>query len=178
MIALTIAALLGGSEGFAASQPGDMMVAQRGGRGFSGAGGRGQPPPGIRAVVPGRVTAVDQAQGRITLAIGGASVEAEFPPAEVAAVKLGDRVMVTLELIDTRVAVVTGAVTAVDPVSGAVTLNTPQGPWTSTFAPGAVAGIRPGDQAIVKLGLVDLGPPIESPPPLPGPSAPPAGGTR
>lgn len=175
--AVAIAALLAGSGGYAASHPGETMIAQRGGRGGA-AGGRGQPAAGIRAIVQGRVTVVDPAQARITLAIGEANVEAEFPPAVVAAVKPGNRVMVTVELIDTRLAAITGAVTAVDPASGAVTLSTPGGPWTNTFAPGAVAGLRPGDQAVVKLGLIDLGPPIEPPPMLPGPSTPPASGTR
>jgi hypothetical protein len=172
-----MAACLAGSDGYAASS-GDTIVAQRGGRG-GGGGGRGQPSAGIRTIVQGRVTAVDPAQGSITLAIGETTVETEFPQTVVAAVKPGDRVMVTIELIDTRLASIAGAVTAVDPASGAVTLSTSAGPWTTTFSPGAVAAIRPGDQAVVKLGLIDLGPPVPPPAMLPGPAAPPPpSGTR
>ena len=169
--ALAIAALLAGSDGYAASHAGETLVAQRGGRGRGG--GPGQPSAGIRAIVHGRVTAVDPAQGRVALAIGEANIEAEFPPPVVATVKVGDRVLMTVELIDTRLAAVAGAVTAVDAASGAVTLGTSRGPWTTTFNPGAVAGVKPGDQAVVKLGIIDLGPPIEPPPMLPGPAAPP-----
>lgn len=162
LLMLAVAALVVGIDGYAASQA-DTMLAQRGGR-----GGRGQGSPGIRALVKGRVTAVDSTLGRITLAIGGAIVEAAFRPAVLTDVKPGDDVMVTVELIDTRVGAVTGAVTAVDPASGAVTVNTPGGPWTNTFLPGAVAGIKPGDQAILKLDLLDLGPSV-LPPSMPSP---------
>src|SRR5215467_8176112 len=174
--ALAIVACFLGSDGYAASSggyaasSGEVIVAQRGGRGGSG---RGVPPAGIRAIVQGRVTAVDPARSSITLAIGETTIETEFPPAMVAAVKPGDRVMVTIELIDTRLASIAGAVTAVDPGSGAVTLSTPSGPWTTTFSPGAVAAIKPGDQAVVKPGFINLGPPVSPPPMLPGPAAPP-----
>jgi hypothetical protein len=168
-----VAAVVIGAEGYAASQPGNTMLAQRGGR-----GGRGQGSPGIRALVKGRVTAVDAPLGRITLAIGGATLEAEFRPAVLADVKVGDDVMVTVELIDTRVGAVTGAVTAVDPASGAVTVSTPGGPWTNTFLPGAIAGIQPGDQAVLKLDLLDLGPSVLPPSMLPpGQPTPKGGGT-
>ena len=175
--ALAITALLAGSDGYAAPHAGETLVAQRGGRGRGGAG-PGQSSAGIRAIVHGRVTAVDPVQGRVGLALGEANIETEFPPPVVATVKVGDRVMVTVELIDTRLAAVAGAVTAVDAASGTVTLGTSWGPWTTTFNPSAVAGIKPGDQAVVKLGIIDLGPPIEPPPMLPGPAAPPASGTR
>jgi len=91
-------------------------------------------------------------------------------------VKPGDDVLVTVELIDTRVGAVAGAVTAVDPASGAVTVSTPGGPWTNTFLPGAIAGIKPGDQAVLKLDLLDLGPSV-LPPSIPPPGQPnPRGG--
>jgi hypothetical protein len=170
LLMVAVAALVIGADGYAASQPGNTMLAQR--------GGRGPGSTGIRALVKGRVTAVDSTLGRITLAIGGAIVEAEFRPAVLADVKPGDDVMVTVELIDTRVGAVTGAVTAVDPASGAVTVSTPGGPWTNTFLPGAVAGIKPGDQAVLKLDLLDLGPSVvpRSMPP-PGQPNPRGGGT-
>jgi hypothetical protein len=69
-------------------------------------------------------------------------------------------------------------VTAVDAVTGAVTLSTPHGAWTPTFSPRVVAAVKPGDQAVVKLELIDLGPSIKPPTMLPGPSAPPGEGTR
>src|SRR5260370_18732433 len=76
LLMLAVAALVIGADGYAASRPGNTMLAQRGGR-----GGRGQGSPGIRALVKGRVTAVDSTLGRITLAIGGAIVGAAFRPA-------------------------------------------------------------------------------------------------
>lgn len=109
---LAVAALVVGADGYAASHPGTTILAQRGGR-----GARGQGSAGIRALVKGRVIAVDPTLGRITLD-SGATLEAAFRPALLAEVKPGDDVMVTVELIDTRVGAVTGAVTAVDPVSG------------------------------------------------------------
>src|ERR1700758_50841 len=93
--ALAIAACFLGSEGSAASS-GEVVVAQRGGRG-GGGGGRGVPSAGIRAIVQGRVTAVDPARASITLALGETTIETEFPPAVVATVKPGDRVMMTIE---------------------------------------------------------------------------------
>ncbi|HUM18424.1 MAG TPA: hypothetical protein VL086_22215 [Candidatus Nitrosotalea sp.] len=173
LLMLAVAALVIGTDGYAASEPASMMLAQRGGR-----GGRGQGSPGIRALVKGHVTAVDSTLGRITLAIGGATLEAEFRPALLADVKPGDDVLVTVELIDTRVGVVAGPVTAVDPASGAVTVSTPGGPWTNTFLPGAIAGIKPGDQVILKLDLLDLGPSVVPPSmPPPGQPSPRGGGT-
>lgn len=173
LLTFAVAALVIGADGYAASQPGTTMLAQRGGR-----GGRGQGSPGIRALVKGRVTAVDSTLGRVTLAIGGAIVEAAFRPAMLADVKPGDDVLVTVELIDTRVGAVAGAVTAVDPASGAVTVSTPGGPWTNTFLPGAIAGIKPGDQAVLKLDLLDLGPSVVPPSmPPPGQPNPRGGGT-
>jgi hypothetical protein len=142
LLMLAVAALVIGADGYTASQPGNTMLAQRGGR-----GGRGQGSTGIRALVKGRAIAVDSTLGRITLAIGGAVVEAEFRPAVLADVKPGDDVMVTVELIDTRVGAVTGAVTAVDPASGAVTISTSGGPWTNTFLPGP----SPGSSLAIRL---------------------------
>jgi hypothetical protein len=174
-IVSALAVFLTAMIGDAVALPSGAMVAQRGG----GRGTSGQSSAGIRTLVKGRVTAVDPATNRVTLALGSASVEAKFPAAVVADVTPGDNVFVTVELIDTRVGVVTGAVTAVDPASGAVTITTPGGPWTPTFSANAVGEIKPGDQAVLKLELVDLGPPPPGPPPLlPGPSAPEEGRTR
>jgi hypothetical protein len=168
-IVLALAVFLTATIENAVALPSAAIVAQRGG----GRGTRGQPSAGIRALVKGRVTAVDPATNHVTLALGSASVEAKFPAAVVADMKPGDDVFVTVELIDTRVGVVTGAVTAVDPASGAITITTPGGSWTPTFSSNAVGEIKPGDQVILKLELVDVGPPPPGPSPLlPGPSAP------
>src|SRR5258705_12225411 len=144
LLMLAVAALVIGADGYAASQPGNTMLAQRGGR-----GGRGQGSPGIRALVKGRVTVVDSTLGRITLAIGGAIVEAAFRPAVLTDVKPGDDVMVTVELIDTRVGAVTGAVTALDPASGAVPGHTARGPWAYPLFSGGGPGLKPCDRAIL-----------------------------
>ncbi len=174
-----LAALVLGGDGYAASERERTLIAQRGGH-FGGRGGRGQASAGIRTLVTGRITAVDATQNHITLAIGAASVQVEFPPAVVAAAKPGDQVMVTVELIDTRVGTVTGPVTAVDPASGAVTVSLPGGPWTNTFLPADIGAIKLGDQAVLKLDLIDLGPTVAPPSLLPGPSqpSPKEGGTR
>ena len=82
LLMLAVAALVIGADGYTASQPGNTMLAQR--------GGRGQGSTGIRALVKGRAIAVDSTLGRITLAIGGAVVEAGFRPAVLADVKPGD----------------------------------------------------------------------------------------
>src|SRR5258705_2635266 len=82
LLMLAVAALVIGADGYAASRPGNTMLAQRGGR-----GGRGQGSPGIRALVKGRVTAVDSTLGRITLAIGGAILEAGVLPAGLTGLK-------------------------------------------------------------------------------------------
>ncbi len=169
---LALAALVVSGDGYAVSARGSTVVAQRGGRGFRGRGGRGQASAGVRTIVKGRVTSVDPAGRLITLTIGGTSVKVEFPPAVVQGAKPGDEVMVTVELINTRVGAVTGPVTAVDRASGAVTVSLPGGPWTNTFLPADTVGIQPGDQAVLKLDLIDLGPPILPPPLLPGPSQP------
>ncbi|HYB42715.1 MAG TPA: hypothetical protein VEL75_13145 [Candidatus Methylomirabilis sp.] len=172
--ALGLAALSAG----AASPDRDALLAQRGGgrRAPGQAGARTV--GGLRAIVEGRVTAVDQETGHVTVSADGASVDAEFPRATVASVKPGDQVLVTVELIDTRVATVTGPVSAVDPATGAVTVTTASGPWTTKFSPGAVGAIKPGDQVVLRLDLTDMGPPIEPPAMLPGPTTPPPGGKR
>src|SRR5260370_27294242 len=104
LLMLAVAALVIGADGYAASQPGNTMLAQRGGR-----GGRGQGSPGIRALVKGRVTAVDSTLGRVTLAIGGALVEAAVRPAGSTDVKPGADMRQTLEVSCTLLRAVTRA---------------------------------------------------------------------
>jgi hypothetical protein len=128
------------------------MLAQRGTRRGGGGQARGGVPGasvfiiGPRAVVKARVTAVDASTGQLMMAVDGTTVKTQFPPAGVADVKQGDDVLLTVLLINTRLSTVSGPVTAVDSTSGAVTVATPDGPWTVTFSPDAVTGIKPGDQ--------------------------------
>ncbi len=137
------------------------LLAQRGGAGRGGVGGRRGPgvaPAGIRTLVEGHVTAIDAASGAATLDLAGTAVEARFPAERIGGMKPGDTVFVTVELIDTRLATVSGAVTAVDAATGAVTVATPRGPWTLSFSPGAVRDVATGDPAVLKLDVVDVGP--------------------
>lgn len=133
------------------------LVAQRGGHLGGGRARGGQASMGIRALVEGRITAIEAASGRVTLELGGTVVQAQFSRDRTVGMQAGDKVFVTVELIDTRLATVTGAITAVDAASGAVTVATPRGPWTLPFSPGAVRDIAPGDQAVLKLEVVDIG---------------------
>jgi len=136
-----------GSVG-AAAEGASMPLAQRS-RG--GGGGR-----------RGRIVSVDAATGRVAFDVDGTILESTFPPARVNGMKPGDVVFITVNLIDTRLAVVMGSVTAVDPQKGTLTVATPRGNLTVTSS---VTTIQPGDTVILKLDVVDLGPPL-------GPSAP------
>src|SRR6266403_1968131 len=108
-----------------------------------GSGGRETNPADARTLVRARVTAVDVATGRIEMAAEGVTLGASFPPAVVAEVKPGDVVFVTVSVIDTRVATVT----------------TPGGTLTLTPSGTALGAMKPGDELLLKLGLVDVGPP-------------------
>ncbi len=136
---------------------------QRGGGGRGGRGGGIS--PGIRALVHGRITALDAASGRITVTVEGQSLTARVSPAALATLTRGDDVFLTVELIDPRFDAVAGPVTAVDRASGRVTVRTPSGPWTTAFAPEAIGDVRPGDPVVLKLNFVDVGPPADQPPP-------------
>jgi hypothetical protein len=105
------------------------------------------------------VTAVDVATGRIEMAAEGVTLGASFPPAVVAEVKPGDVVFVTVSVIDTRVATVTGSIAAVDQAKGTATVTTPGGTLTLTPSGTALGAMKPGDELLLKLGLVDVGPP-------------------
>src|SRR2546423_12262 len=95
----------------------------------------------------------------VAVAPGGVTVGASFPPAVVAEVKPGDVVFVTVSVIDTRVATVTGSIAAVDQAKGTATVTTPGGPLTLTPSGTALGAMKPGDEVLLKLGLVDVGPP-------------------
>ena len=109
---------------------------------------------------------VDTATGRVALDVAGTILESTLPPARVSEMKPGNVVFITVNLIDTRLAVVMGSVTTVDPQKGTLTVATPGGSLTLNST---VTTIQPGDKVILKLDVVDIGPPFE-------PSAPPAGG--
>jgi len=142
----------------------ETLLAQRG-RAFpapSGRGGVGREPAGsadARMLVRAQVTAVDPATGRIEMAAEGMTLAATFPPAVVAEVKPGHVVFVTVSVIDTRVATVTGSIAAVDQAKGTATVATPGGSFTLTPSNTALGGMKPGDEVLLKLGLVDIGPP-------------------
>jgi len=69
----------------------------------------------------GPVTAVDVATGRIEMAAEGVTLGASFPPAVVARSSPATSVFVTVSVIDTRVATVTGSIAAVDQAKGTAT---------------------------------------------------------
>jgi len=66
---------------------------------------------------------------------------------------------VTVSVIDTRVATVTGSIAAVDQAKGTATVTTPGGTLTLTPSGTALGAMKPGDELLLKLGLVDVGPP-------------------
>ena len=128
--------------------------------------GSGSTEADARSLVRGRVVSVDTATGRVALDVAGTILESTLPPARVSEMKPGNVVFITVNLIDTRLAVVMGSVTTVDPQKGTLTVATPGGSLTLNST---VTTIQPGDKVILKLDVVDIGPPFE-------PSAPPAGG--
>src|SRR5438128_440100 len=81
------------------------------------------------------------------------------PAPVVSEVKTGHVVFVTVSVIDTRVATVTGSIAAVDRAKGTATVATPGGSFTLTPSSAALDGMKPGDDVLLKLGLVDVGPP-------------------
>ena len=141
---------------------GTAAAAQRGrtpGPSGRGSGGRETNPADARTLLRARVTAVDAVTGRIEMAAEGVTLGASFPPAVVAEVKPGDVVFVTVSVIDTRVATVTGSIAAVDQAKGTATVTTPGGTLTLTPSGTALGAMKPGDELLLKLGLVDVGPP-------------------
>lgn len=146
------------------------LLAQRS-RGRGGGRGAGSTPADARSVVRGHIISIDTAAGRVALDVEGTVLEATFPPTRLREMKAGDVVFVTVALIDTRIAAISGSVTAVDPQKGTLTVATPRGALTVTSSPETVATIKPGDNVLLKLDVVDIGPPFE-------PSMPPAGDTQ
>lgn len=124
--------------------------------GGGGAGGPGTPGD-ARTLVRAKVTAVDPSARRIEMTGAGLTLAAEFPPAVVAETKPGDVVFVTLDVVDTRLATVRGSIAAVDQAKGTVVVSMPGGTLTLTPSGNALASMKPGDEVLLKLNLVDIG---------------------
>jgi len=122
-----------------------------------GAGERPGTPADARTLVRAKVTAVDRSSGRIEMTGAGLTLSAVFPPAVVADAKPDDIVFVTLDVIDTRVATVRGSVAAVDQAKGTAVVSTPGGTLTLSPSATALAGMKPGDEVLLKLNVVDIG---------------------
>ena len=141
------------------------MLAQRGRAvpvpGGRAGGGREAAGPGdARSLVRAQVITVDPATGRIEMASEGMTLAATFPPDVVAEVKPGHVVFVTVSVIDTRMATLSGSIAAVDQAKGTATVATPGGSLTFTPTSTALSGMKPGDEVLLKLGLVDIGPAV------------------
>jgi len=137
------------------------LLAQRS-RGRGGGRGTGAD---ARSLIRGRVVSVDTVTGRVALDVDGTILEPTLPPERASEMKPGDVVFITGNLIDTRLEVVMGSVTAVDPQKGTLTIATPGGSLTVTST---VTTIQPGDTVILKLDVVDIGPPLGPSTPRPG----------
>lgn len=124
-----------------------------------GGGGR-QPgtPSDARTLVRAKVTAADPTSGRVDMAAEGLTLTATFPPAVVAELQPGHIVFVTVDVIDTRLATVTGSIAAVDEAKGTAAVTTPGGTLTLTPSAPALSGMKAGDEVLLKLSLVDIGP--------------------
>ena len=124
-----------------------------------GGGGR-EPgtPSDARMLVRAKVTAVDPTSGRVDMAADGLTLTATFPPAVVAELQPGHVVFVTVDVIDTRLATVTGSIAAVDEAKGTAAVTTSGGTLTLTPSGPALRGMKAGDEVLLKLSLVDIGP--------------------
>ena len=161
--ASTLATWIDVGPGWADEKGGAMLLAQRGSA-RRGGGGGGTAPGNLtigRVLTQGEVQATEPATGRVAIKTEGGIVEASFPPPVLAELKPGDVVFVTVNLIDPRVATVTGSVAAVDPTQGAVTVITPGGPLTLRPSADALTQMKVGDPLLLKLELVDIGPPSD-----------------
>ncbi len=143
------------------------LLAQRhGARG--GTGRRALRGSGTQAnigVIRGKVTAVDEASGSVTVQTEGGSFTATFAADTLKRTKVGDEVIVALEIINTRIGAIAGPVSRVEPESGNVTVQTASGSLTLNFPSYAVRDLRQGDPVVVKLDLTDLGPAPNGPTP-------------
>ncbi len=138
------------------------LVAQRGsGARRSGAPARGaaQSQTDARSLLRGRVTDVDNTTGRVAIDVNGAVLEARYPPETAADLRVGDVVFVDVTIMKTNEATIPGSVSEVDAQTNTMTIKTPKGALTVPIAPTAVDRMRPGDEVVLRLGLVDIGSP-------------------
>ena len=117
-------------------------------------------PTEARSLMRARVTSVDATTGRIALAGDGTTLDAVFAPSVAAGVRLSDVVFVTLNVIGSRRAAVTGSVTSIDAERNTATLALPQGRVTVQSASVKEGDLQPGDTVVIKLDLVDIGQPL------------------
>jgi hypothetical protein len=124
-----------------------------------GGGGR-EPgtPSDARTLLRAKVTAVDRESGRVDMTADGLTLTATFPAAVVAELQPGHIVFVTVDAIDTRLATVTGSIAAVDEAKGTAAVATPGGTLTLTPAGRVLSGMKIGDDVLLKLNLIDIGP--------------------
>lgn len=139
-----------------------VQLTQRGGRGRSGGAAFD-----ARTLVRAQVMAVDRETGHVAMQATGARFEADFPASVVAEMKAGDIVFVAVNVINTRTAAIAGPITSVDGDKGTVTVATASGPFTFRVVLEKLKEMRPGDPLVLKLEVVDIGPPGGEPPPSP-----------
>lgn len=94
----------------------------------------------------------------------GPDERASVPASVVAEVKTGDIVFVTVNVINTKTAAIAGPIASVDRDKGTVTVATASGPFTFSVVPEKLREMRPGDPLVLKLEVVDIGPPGGEPP--------------
>jgi len=85
---------------------------------------------------------------------------ASFQPAVVAEVKPGDVVFVTVSVIDTRIATVTGSIAGVRSGEGHGHREHARRHAHAHPSGTALGAMKPGDALLLKLGLVDVGPAV------------------
>jgi hypothetical protein len=167
MLAIAASTLVTGIDvdpGWAAERSGVTLLAQRGGARRGGGGGGGAPGNITigRVLTQGAVQTTEPATGRVAIKTEGGIIEASFPRPVLAELKPGDVVFVTVDLIDPRVAAVAGSVAAVDASRGTVTVTTPSGALTLRPSADALTRMKVGDPLLLKLELVDIGPPSDA----------------
>jgi len=91
--------------------------------------------------------------------VNGAVLEARYPPETAADLRVGDVVFVDVTIMKTNEATIPGSVSEVDAQTNTMTIKTPKGALTVPIAPTAVDRMRPGDEVVLRLGLVDIGSP-------------------
>ncbi|HKW95252.1 MAG TPA: hypothetical protein VJX92_25430 [Methylomirabilota bacterium] len=147
-----------------AADPTRVQLVQRRGRGSSSG-----VPVDARTLVRAQVVAVDRETGHVAMQADGTRFEADFPPSVVADMQAGDIAFVTVNVINTKIAAITGPITSVDHDKCTVTVATMSGPFTFRMVPDKLNQMKPGDPLVLKLEVVDIGPPGGAPPPSPSP---------